>query len=87
MAGLVVQTSSEPEHDHVKLDLMVQFQVWGAPPDLTSVWFKVLFFQSKTAQNQTTATLISAKSQFSQFNLTLLLNVKSNVKLGLYLLF
>jgi hypothetical protein len=47
MAGSVVQTGSEPKPDPMELDLMVQFQVWGAPPNLTSVQFEVLGFQSK----------------------------------------
>jgi hypothetical protein len=47
MMGSAVQTGSEPEPDPVELDLMVRFRVWGAPPDLTLVWFKVLGFQSK----------------------------------------
>ena len=47
MSGSVVRTSSEPEPDPVELDLMVRFWVWGVPPDLTSVRFGVLVFQSK----------------------------------------
>jgi len=41
------ETSSEPEPDPMELDLMVWFQVWGAPLNLTSVRFEVLGFQSK----------------------------------------
>ena len=33
---LVVRTGSEPKPDPIELDLMVQFQVWGVPLDLTS---------------------------------------------------
>jgi hypothetical protein len=47
MAGLVVRTGSEPEPEPVELDQMVRFRVWSAPPDLTSVRFEVLVFQSK----------------------------------------
>ena len=46
MAGSVVRTGSEPEPDPMELNL-VQFQVRPTPPNLTSVQFGVLSFQSK----------------------------------------
>jgi hypothetical protein len=50
MAGSVVQTGSEPEPDLIETEPVVRFQVQPTPPNLTSVQFGVLSFQSK---NQT----------------------------------
>ena len=48
MASSVVRTGSEPETDHMELNLVVWFQVQHTPLNLTSVRFEVLSFQSKT---------------------------------------
>jgi hypothetical protein len=50
MVGSVVQTGSEPEPDLIGTEPVVWFQVQPTPPNVTSVQFGVLSFQSK---NQT----------------------------------